>query len=214
MIPIAVFASGRGSGFDALLAACNSGLLKAEIKALVCDRPDAPVIGKARAAEIPVLVVPVPEGVSNLQESRALHDSRILEALRPHRPHFAVMSGYMRVITKTLLGAFQSERGYSRITNVHPSLLPSFPGVKAYRQAWNHGVCFTGVTVHLVENEIDRGPICAQEAFSIGDCRSAEDVERKGLKIEHQLYPEALRWILSERFDVENREGRTCVRPH
>jgi phosphoribosylglycinamide formyltransferase-1 len=115
-----------------------------------------------------------------------------------------------------LLDAFRSERGYARVTNVHPSLLPAFPGVDSYAQAFEHGAKVAGASVHLVELEIDGGPICAQEAFGIADCASAAEVERRGLEVEHRLYPETLRWVLSEKFAVERRgsQGRICVRPN
>ena len=100
-----------------------------------------------------------------------------------------------------LIEAFRDPRGYVRIVNVHPSLLPSFPGVDAYRQAFEFGAKSTGVTVHLVELAVDSGPICAQESFSIADCRSVDEVEKRGLAIEHRLFPQTLSWVLAEKFD-------------
>src|SRR6185437_4066764 len=124
----------------------------------------------------------------------------VLDALSPFAPHFLVMAGYMKVVSSKLIEAFRSERGYSRITNIHPSLLPAFPGVRSYEQAFRYGAHWTGVTVHLVEEAVDTGPICAQEAFGIAKCQSAEEVERLGLEIEHRLYPSTLQWVLMESF--------------
>lgn len=208
-IPIVVLASGRGSNFEAIHRAIQTGGLAAEIGAVVSDRRDAPVLQKAKAAGISALsVLPKPS------EARALHERRILEAIRAFSPRFLVLAGYMRIVTPELIGAFRSERGYSRIVNIHPSLLPAFPGLDGYGQAFRHGAKIAGCTVHLVDTEVDSGPICAQQAFPIVDCASAEEVEKRGLKAEHELYPAALSWILPEKFEVEKREERLCVRPH
>jgi phosphoribosylglycinamide formyltransferase-1 len=212
-VPIAVLASGRGSNFDAILKAVRSGSLDAEITAVVSDRIGAPVLAKAGDAGIRTIEIPVPAPASapDLARRRDLHEQRILEALAPLAPRFLVLAGYMRVMTPRLIEAFRSERGYSRIVNVHPSLLPAFPGVGSYAQAFEHGAKVAGVTVHLVEHEVDSGPICAQEAFSIAGCRSATEVEALGLAIEHRLYPDSLRWILPEKFTFERRGERHHV---
>jgi phosphoribosylglycinamide formyltransferase-1 len=206
---IAILASGRGSNFDAILKAVKAGKLDAEIVAVLSDQPEAPVLEKARAAGIPALAVPPqvkgPAG-------RQAHDEQVLQALKSYSPRFLVMAGYMRVVTPVLLEAFRSDRGYTRVVNVHPSLLPAFPGVGSYGQAFRHGAHVAGVTVHLVEEAVDTGPILAQEAFSIRHCTSAEEVEKLGLEIEHQLYPETLAWVLPEKFELVQRRIR--VRPN
>jgi phosphoribosylglycinamide formyltransferase-1 len=204
-IRIAVFASGRGSNFDAIEAAIRARTVDAEIVAVVSDQHEAPVLEKARKAGLKALAIPV--GTSRLE-----HEKKILSELEPLAPQFLVLAGYMRIITSHLIESFRSERGYSRIVNIHPSLLPAFPGVNSYAQAFRHGVKMTGVTVHLVENQVDSGPICAQEAFDISGCATEEVVEKLGLAIEHRVYPEALSWILPERFSVSPRGGRLCVR--
>lgn len=210
---IAVLASGRGSNLEAIARAIDSGGLRARVAALVCDRPGAPVLEKAARAGIPAkLIEAAPEG--DAKSRRRDHDRRILEALQGSGARFLALAGYMRILSPVILDAFDSGRGYSRIVNVHPSLLPAFPGLDAYRRAFEWGSRVTGVTVHLVDRELDHGPICAQEAFSIADCGSAGEVERRGLAIEHRLFPETLDWVLREEFTVEKRggEGRTCVR--
>ena len=109
------------------------------------------------------------------------------------------------------------------MVNIHPSLLPAFPGLNSYAQAYRYGAKVAGVTVHLVEAEVDSGPICAQEAFSIDDCQSEEEVEKRGLAVEHQLFPQVLSWVLPEKFIIERRpllgssekaNGRLCVCPN
>jgi phosphoribosylglycinamide formyltransferase-1 len=199
VIPIAVFASGRGSNFQAILRSIQQGRLSARVTALVCDRPEAAAIGLARQAGIPVIV--------------ERHEEAMLQALRKYdETRFAVFAGYMRIVTKRFLDAFRSERGYARVTNIHPSLLPAFPGLNSYSQAYEYGTPLAGVSVHFVEEAIDAGPICAQESFPISDCRSAEEVESRGLAVEHRLYSETLSWVLPEKFDVELRNRRLCVR--
>ena len=212
MIPIAIFASGRGSNFEAIYSAIEAGRLDAEIRMVVSDKTDAPVLAKAKERGLKAICV------ERAKESREEHEKKILSALQEARPRFLVMAGYMRILTPTLIEAFRSERGHSRIVNVHPSLLPAFPGVGGYRQAFEYGAMVAGVSVHLVENEVDGGPLCAQEAFSIADCRSAEEVEKRGLAVEHRLFPETLKWILPEAFSLEKRadasmgQGRYRVR--
>jgi phosphoribosylglycinamide formyltransferase-1 len=217
-IPIAVLASGRGSNFDAIHDAISRGELDARIVALVSDQPGAPALAKAEAAGIRPLLVPLPDKseAASVEARRALHDGRVLEALAtlPEKPRFLVMAGYMRVITARLLEAFRSERGYARIVNVHPSLLPAFPGAGSYARAFDHGAKLSGVSVHLVELDVDAGPICAQEAFAIDDCASAEEVERRGIAVEHRLYPRTLSWVLPENFAINPVKGRFCVRPN
>ena len=219
MIPIVVFASGRGSNFDAILKSVRERRLAAEIVGLVSDQARAPALDKAREAGIQAIHVAAPMGAAGLSlpERRAQHETKILEALAPLGARFAIMAGYMRVLTPKLIDAFRSERGYSRMVNIHPSLLPAFPGVHSYEQAYRHGAKVSGVTVHLVEPEVDSGPICAQEAFSIADCRSVAEVETRGLAIEHRLFSETLSWVLPERFHYEKSDssgGRYHVRPY
>ena len=99
--------------------------------------------------------------------------------------------------------------------NVHPSLLPAFPGIRSYRKAFEQGCHQTGVTIHLVESEVDGGPICAQESFSIKDCKTVEEVEEIGLEVEHRLFPQTIDWFLKNEFNLESRElngkRRLCV---
>lgn len=220
-VPIAVLASGRGSNFEAIAGAIRARKLDARIVAVLSDRSGAEVLAKARAAGIQTLEVPVPakaqgaaESPESLAARRKLHGDRMLEVLAPLEPRFLVLAGFMRVLSPEFIDAYRDPRGYSRIVNVHPSLLPAFPGVGSYAQAFAHGAHLAGVTVHLVEHDIDSGPICSQEAFSIADCRSAEEVETRGLAVEHRLYPRTLSWVLPERFEIEKRGGRPCVRPN
>ena len=211
-IPIAVLASGQGGGFESIADSIQAGELNARIVALACDVPGAPVLAKAEARGIPVVLTPFPtsapakEGPTDLRERRLRHEEELLSKLLPLGPRFLVMAGFMRIVTPRLLEAFRSERGYARVVNIHPSLLPAFPGVKSYAQAYRFGAKMAGVTVHFVEEDVDSGPICAQEAFPIAECRSEEEVETLGRRVEHRLYPRTLGWVLPEKFELQSRD--------
>ncbi len=214
-VPIVVLASGEGTGFESIAQACASGALLAEVRALVTDQAGAGVLARAERHGIPALVVepgPRTEGLS-AEERRQEHERRILARILPLAPRFLVMAGYMRIVTPSLLDAFRDPKGYCRIVNIHPSLLPSFPGVGGYAQAFRFGVKVAGATVHLVDQDLDNGPICAQEAFSIDDCRSEAEVLARGKTLEQALYPRALSWILPEKFELTRRDRRPCVCP-
>jgi phosphoribosylglycinamide formyltransferase-1 len=202
-VPIAIFASGRGSNFVAIFEAIRTKKLDAEIVAVVSDQLQATATQRARKRGLKTLVVPFEK-----EELRQVHEEKILAQLLPLGPKFLVMAGYMRIVTPLLIDSFRCDRGYSRMVNIHPSLLPAFPGVHAYGQAFQYGVKWTGVTVHLVENAVDSGPICAQEAFNISDCQSEAEVEERGLAVEHRLLPESLEWILPENFSIKRRPGK------
>lgn len=199
-VRIAVLASGRGSNFEAIIRSISTQSLNAEIVALVSDRAEARALEIARAEGIPALLIP-----SNKNDE-------IFETLKPYAPRFLVMAGFMRIVGPKLLHHFRSDKGYTRITNIHPSLLPAFPGLNSYSQAFNYGCKVAGVTVHLADSGVDSGPICAQESFSIEGMTSSSEVEKKGLELEHRLYPKTLNWVLKEEFKVEMNEGRLCVR--
>lgn len=224
MIPIVILASGRGSNFDAIHQSIVNGQLKAEIRAVISDQSQALVLEKARKLNIPAIVVPIaktsPEmaktsSAEYLHARRLAHEERLMNRLQEFEPQFLVLAGYMRVLTPTFIDHFRSSVGYSKIINIHPSLLPSFPGIHSYQQAFNYGTKITGVTVHLVEAKVDCGPICAQEAFSIENCRTAAEVEEIGLRVEHSLFPKTLSWVLAEKFEMQTTvENVHCVRRH
>ena len=215
-VPLVIMASGRGSGFEAIHAAIEKGELPAKIIAVLSDQPEARVLSRAQSLGIPHRCLPFPRpDQGSLLERRLRHEEACLKVLTELQPRFLVLAGYMRILTQRFIEAFRSEQGYTRIVNIHPSLLPAFPGIHSYAQAYRYGVQVTGVTVHLVEDGVDTGPICAQEAFSVDECRSESEVEQKGLAIEHRLYPQTLKWLIQEKFEVECRlGGRVRVRPN
>jgi len=182
---IAVFASGSGSNFEALETACRNGELDAEIVLVMTDKPASFVIERARQTDIRVVALE-PKAF----QSKQAYEEALLGILREERVEWIVLAGYMRLIGTTLLAAYPS-----RIVNIHPSLLPSFPGKDAIGQAIAHGVKVTGVTVHLVDEGMDTGPILAQAAVPVveGDAeKTAEAIHA----VEHVLYKETLQKLI------------------
>ena len=211
--PVIFLASGRGSNFEALLEAEQRGELEMEIRAVISDRAEALVLSKAKKAQIPAHVVPFPENSAGSLEFRREQFSReLLACAGQYSPRFLVLGGFMRILPVQVIRHFQDNKLYARIVNIHPSLLPGFPGKDSYKQAFDYGAKVTGVTVHLVDEKMDHGPICAQEAFRIDDCRSEAEVQARGLEIEHRLFAKTLRWVLPENFDVIESSRRICVR--
>lgn len=181
---IAVFASGSGSNFEAIAQACRSGELLAEIVVVITDRPAAYVIERAKEMNIPVAAYE-----AKAFRSKEAFEKAIVERLTDDGVEWLVLAGYMRLIGPTLLNAFPS-----RIVNIHPSLLPAFPGKDAIGQAIAHGVKVTGVTVHLVDEGMDTGPILAQQAVAVVH-NDLEKTAQSIHEVEHVLYKETLQQL-------------------
>ena len=186
MPTLAVLASGKGSNFEALALAARRGELGGRIVALLSDRPEAPALERARRLGVEALVLPAGRFRTRLEDERPWCD-----ALRARGVQVVLLAGFMRRLHETLLDAFPD-----RILNIHPSLLPAFPGLAAIRQAWEHGVRVTGCTVHLVEHALDAGPILAQSAVEVRDDDTLASLEQRMHAAEHRLYPWAVRRYL------------------
>ncbi len=182
MRQIAIFASGSGSNFQALVDAVQSGTLKANIKLLICDRPGAFVIQRAQAAGIPAYVFQAKE-----YENKQAFEQEILNELTHLGVDFIVLAGYMRLVGPTLLESYGG-----RIVNIHPSLLPAFPGKDAIGQAIDGGVKITGVTIHYVDAGMDTGEIIAQEIVRVTSGETKQSLQDKIQHVEHHLYPTTL----------------------
>ncbi|MBB5325176.1 phosphoribosylglycinamide formyltransferase-1 [Anoxybacillus tepidamans] len=191
---LAIFASGSGTNFQAIVDAVKRGELAAEVALLVCDRPEAKVVERAKKEGIPAFVFRPKD-----YATKADFERDILAQLTESGIEFIALAGYMRLIGPTLLSAYEG-----RIVNIHPSLLPAFPGKDAIGQAYRYGVKITGVTVHYVDEGMDTGPIIAQRAVPIEEGESLEQVERKIHAIEHELYPSVLKTLL-ERVETYER---------
>lgn len=186
MRKLAIFASGNGSNFQAIVDAIQEGRIQATCELLICDKPNAKVLERAKRANIPAFVFDI-----NNYENKAAFERAILEKLREYEVDFIALAGYMRLIGPTLLEAYEN-----KIVNIHPSLLPAFPGLDAIGQAFRAGVKVTGVTIHYVDSGMDTGPIIAQKAIELSDDETEESLAEKIHALEHQLYPETLAKLL------------------
>ncbi|ATP41974.1 phosphoribosylglycinamide formyltransferase [Solibacillus sp. R5-41] len=183
---IAVFASGSGSNFQAIAESIERGELTANIGLVITDKPGAFVVTRAEKMGIPVL-----ELVPKTFESKAAYEEKIIEVLQEKNIEWVILAGYMRLVGETLLSAFEN-----RIINIHPSLLPSFPGKDAIGQAMEHGVKITGVTVHYVDAGMDTGKIIAQGVVDVvEDDRVA--TESRIHQLEHELYTNTLQQLFN-----------------
>ncbi|UTR13680.1 phosphoribosylglycinamide formyltransferase [Salipaludibacillus sp. LMS25] len=187
MTKIAVFASGSGSNFQAMIDAVEAGNLTAEIALLVCDKPGAYAEKRAEKAAIPIFSFS-PKRYSG----KAAFEQAILTELQRRGVEWVVLAGYMRLIGPTLLKAYEG-----RIMNIHPSLLPAFPGLDAIGQAFDARVKVSGVTIHFVDEGMDTGPIIAQEPVRIEETDTREDVQHNIQAVEHRLYPQTIQQVIN-----------------
>jgi len=199
---IAIFASGRGTNFSAIVKAVKSGALKANIALLVCDNPKAPVLGKARRAGIKIALIKR-EDFSTKKD----FESEITGALKKNKIDLIVLAGFMRILSERFVKAHSG-----RIINIHPSLLPSFKGTDGIRCAFDYGVKVTGVTVHFVDELMDHGPIILQAPVKIENHDTLVSLEEKIHKIEHRLYPEAIKLFVEGKLRKEGRRIKVSHR--
>jgi phosphoribosylglycinamide formyltransferase-1 len=193
---IAVFASGSGTNFQAIVDAVASGKLDVIVELLVCDRPQAPVVDRAKQAEVDTFVFRPKD-----YASREQYEAEIIAELEARHIDLIVMAGYMRLITDTLVLPY-----YGRIINVHPSLLPAFPGVNSIGQALHYGVKITGVTVHFVDGGLDSGPVIAQRSVEISSTDTEETLTKHIQALEHELYPQTIAWFRDGRVRLNDRK--------
>lgn len=183
---VAILASGNGSNFEALAHQFQAGLLLGKLTFVFSDHHNAYVLERARRLNIKAYSFEVKEF-----ENKAAYEKALLQLLQEQEIDLIVLAGYMRIIGKTLLSHYSN-----RILNIHPSLLPSFPGLHGIKDAYEYGVKVTGVTVHLVDDGVDTGPIIAQEPVMILPEDTLESLEEKIHQTEHRLYPKVLRDVL------------------
>ena len=187
MKKIAIFASGTGTNFQAIIDAIETGSLPAEIAVLVTDKPDCFAVERARCHNIPVFSF-IPKNYTSKEE----YEKQIAAFLIEKNVSLLVLAGYMRLVGEVLLAAF-----HNRIINIHPALLPAFPGKNGIQQAYDYGVKIFGVTVHYVDSGIDTGKIIAQESFKAEGTETLQEIEQKIHQIEHQLYPKVIKELIS-----------------
>jgi phosphoribosylglycinamide formyltransferase-1 len=178
----AVFCSGNGSNFEAILSAVRRGRLAGELALMVCDRPEAFAIRRAARGGIPVAVIS-----SKLFASRGAHEALLIRILKNQKVRFIVLAGYMRIFTPRFIRAFKG-----RILNIHPSLLPAFKGAHAIRDAYETRVRTTGVSVHVVTEKLDSGRVLAQVKVPVLKSDTLKRLEERIHRAEHRLYPAAV----------------------
>jgi phosphoribosylglycinamide formyltransferase 1 len=192
---IGVLLSGRGSNFDALADSAAAGRIpNAEIAIVISNREGAPGIEKARARGIEARAIPS-KGLE-----REAYDKLVVAALQEKKVDLVCLAGYMRLLSPYFVAAFRN-----RILNIHPSLLPAFPGLEAQRQALEHGAKFSGCTVHFVDENLDAGPIVLQAVVPIENGDTPDTLSERILREEHRIYTEAVRIVLEGRYRMEGR---------
>ena len=197
---LGVLVSGRGSNLQAILDAVQEHRLRATVALVVSNVPGAVALDRARAAGVATLTIDHRDF-----PTRAAFDAALLAALRAHDVDLVCLAGFMRLLGPTLVDAYRHA-----ILNVHPSLLPAFPGLHAQRQAWQHGVKVAGATVHLVDAELDAGPIVCQASVPVREDDTEETLAARILVQEHRIYPEAIATVLDGGWRIE---GRRFIAP-
>jgi phosphoribosylglycinamide formyltransferase 1 len=198
MKKLGILLSGRGSNFEAIANNIASRILAAEIAVVISNREDAAGLATARARGLNAVCIPS-KGIE-----RAAYDRLVLAELRKNEVDLVCLAGFLRLLTAEFVRAFPE-----RIVNVHPSLLPAFPGLDAQHQALTHGVKITGCTVHFVDENLDAGPIILQAAVAVLDDDTADILAARILKEEHRIYTEALQIVLSGSYRID---GRRVIR--
>lgn len=192
---IGVLLSGRGSNFEALAESVSAGRIpNAEIAIVISNRPEAPGLKRAEARGIPTRMIPS----KGLQ--REVYDRQVVAVLQEYKVDLICLAGYMRLLSPYFVAAFPQ-----KILNIHPSLLPSFPGLEAQKQALEHGVKFAGCTVHFVDENLDAGPIIVQAVVAVVDTDDEHTLSERILKEEHRIYSEAVKIVLEGKYQIEGR---------
>ena len=213
---VAVLASGRGSNLQAVIDAIEAGTVQAKIVAVISNKKDAPALERARRQGLSDIFVD-PKPYAGRPDGREAYDRELLEVLRRHNVQLVLLAGYMKIVTKVLVETFTN-----RMMNVHPSLLPSFPGLDVQKKAIEWGCKLAGCTVHFVTEGVDEGPIILQAAVPILDDDTSDTLAAQILKQEHKIYPRAVQLFAEGRLRVEGRrvfiedgkpEGEAVISP-
>jgi len=191
---LAILLSGRGSNFEAIAASVAKGLIEASISVVISNRPAARGLAVARERGIHAVVIP------SKGTDREVYDRLLIEELRKHNVDLICLAGYLRILSAAFVREFRH-----KILNIHPSLLPAFPGLDAQRQALEYGVKLSGCTVHFVDEYLDAGPVVLQAAVPVYDDDTEETLAARILKEEHRIYSEAIRIVLRGDYRIEGR---------
>ncbi len=191
---LGVLLSGRGSNFEVIARNCTSGVVPAEIAVVIANRTAALGLETARGMGLQAVTIPS-QGVDRLE-----HDRLVVAELKKAGVDLVILAGYMRILSAWFIQQFPNQ-----ILNIHPALLPAFPGLDAQHQAWEYGVRFAGCTVHFVDEKMDSGPIVHQAVVPVRDEDTADDLSARILAEEHRIYSEAIRKVLAEDWRIEGR---------
>lgn len=200
---VGLLISGRGSNMVALVEAMRAGVIDADPAVVLSNVPDAPGLARAEAFGIPTAVVD-----SKLVRPRKVHEQQVIDILRSQRVDLVCLAGYMRLLSPLLVSAY-----HGRMLNVHPSLLPAFPGLDAQRQALDYGARVTGCTVHFVDELCDHGPIVLQAAVPVDDHDTEATLSARILEREHEIYVRAVALYFQGRLSLEGRRVRVASFP-
>lgn len=195
-VKIGVLASGRGSNLQAIMDNCQNGYIPGKVVLVLSDNPQAYALERAEQADIPAISV-VPGNFA----VKELYEQKLVELLQEYKVDLVCLAGYMRLVGKTLLDAYPH-----KIINIHPALLPAFPGLHGQEQAFNYGVRFSGCTVHFVDAGMDTGPIILQKVVSVEPEDDANSLAARILVQEHQAFPEAVKYFAEGRLTIQGRK--------
>jgi phosphoribosylglycinamide formyltransferase 1 len=195
-IKIAVLVSGCGSNLQAIIDNIGKGLLPVEIAVVISDQPEAYSLERARKHNIPAVHI----STKGYKGKREAYDAMLVKELQKHHVELVCLAGFMRIITPTLIKSFPN-----RILNIHPALLPAFPGLHVQKAALEHGVKFSGCTVHFVEEGMDTGPIIIQAVVPVLDNDTEDSLSERILRQEHKIYSRAIQLYAEDRLKIEGR---------
>lgn len=202
ILRLGVLVSGRGTNLQAILDGCAAGEIPAEVAVVISNRPGVPALDRARSKGVPAVTIPHRD-YGKWPHCRPAYENDVVRVLRDHRVELVVCAGYDRLAGETLIGAFPG-----KIVNVHPALLPSFPGLNAQAQALAYGVKVTGATVFFVDSTVDGGPIIVQEAVPVDEDDTIDTLSARILKAEHRILPLAITLIAQGRTALDGRRVR------
>ncbi len=194
---LAVLISGSGSNLQAIIDAIEADELDARINTVISNNPDAYGLQRAQKHGLPIAVLDHHD-----YASRELYDAALRQYIESVTPDYIVLAGFMRILSPAFINAFEN-----RILNIHPSLLPAYKGLNTHQRVLDNDESRHGVSIHLVTAELDDGPILLQAAYPIDASDSVEDLQARGHRLEHRMYPQLLRWISEDKLNIDN-EGR------
>jgi phosphoribosylglycinamide formyltransferase 1 len=194
-INLGILVSGSGTNLQSIIDNCKSDRIDALVKVVISDSPEAFAIERAKKNNIDTVTV-----VRSEFDSRKSFEKKIVEILQSHKVELVCLAGFMRIIGKTLLGAYPN-----RIINIHPALLPSFPGLDGQKQAYDYGVKIAGCTMHFVDDKVDHGPIICQSSVPVMEDDTPQTLKDRILEEEHRIYPQAIQLYAEGKLKIKNR---------